>query len=105
MNAFVTKILAETNVGCGSGGGFNISLPNCGKSADQSVIVTAVKISSEIAAAVCLLIIVLGGLRYIISAGNPESVKRSKDTLIYAVVGLVVSISAFTIVSFVVGKV
>ena len=50
--------------------------------------------------AVAVLMIILGGLRYILSAGDPSSVKGAKDTVLYAVVGVVVAILAFAIVNF-----
>jgi len=53
---------------------------------------------------VSVLFIILGGLRYVISAGKPEQVKKAKDSILYAAVGLVVSILAITIVNFVVSS-
>lgn len=49
--------------------------------------------------------IVVGGLRYVIAAGNPEGVQKAKNTVLYAVIGLVISIFAFTIVNFVISNV
>jgi len=51
--------------------------------------------------ALSLLFVVIGGLRYVISAGNPTNTQKARETIIYALVGLVVSISAFTIVQFI----
>lgn len=55
-----------------------------------------------VAGAVALLVIVFGGLKYVLSRGNPDAITKAKDTIIYAVVGLVVALSAFAIVTFVV---
>lgn len=52
-----------------------------------------------------VLVIVLGGLLYVISAGDANTTKRAKDAILYAVVGLVVAILAQAIVSFVIGAV
>lgn len=46
--------------------------------------------------------IVVGGLRYTISAGSPEQIQKAKNTILYAVVGLLVSVFAFTLVNFVI---
>ncbi|OYW42172.1 hypothetical protein B7Z28_01730 [Candidatus Saccharibacteria bacterium 32-45-3] len=46
--------------------------------------------------------IIEGGRRFITGSGNPEKVKQARDIIIYACVGLLVSILAFTIVNFVV---
>lgn len=53
--------------------------------------------------AIAVIMIIVGGIRYTTSAGDSARVKASKDTIMYAVVGLVVAIMAFAIVNFVVG--
>lgn len=50
-----------------------------------------------------VIVIIVSGIFYIISAGDAGKVKRAKDTLMYAVVGLVVAILAYAIVNFVLG--
>ncbi|MDX2776379.1 pilin [Streptomyces caniscabiei] len=50
---------------------------------------------------VAVLMIVIGGIRYTTSAGNSAQTKSAKDTILYAVIGLVVAILAYTIVNFV----
>ena len=40
-----------------------------------------------------------------ISQGDPAKIKQAKDTILYALVGLVVSIFAVAIVGFVVGRI
>ena len=52
---------------------------------------------------IALLIITLAGFRYITSQGNPQSISQAKNAIIYAAVGLAVSIGAFAIVNFVIG--
>jgi hypothetical protein len=51
---------------------------------------------------VAVVMIVVGGIRYASSAGDAGSLKSAKDTIMYAVVGLVVAIMSYTIVNFVV---
>lgn len=55
-----------------------------------------------VATSIALLIIVISGLRYIISAGDPGKMAQAKKGVIFALVGLVVALSAFSIVTFVV---
>ncbi len=45
--------------------------------------------------------LIVGGLQYITSAGDPGRTKTAKDTIMYAVIGLVVAILAYAIVNFV----
>ncbi len=51
--------------------------------------------------AIAVVMIVIGGIRYTTSNGEASSVKSAKDTILYAVIGLVVAIMAFAIVNFV----
>ncbi len=53
-----------------------------------------------IVAAVSVLMIVIAGVKFVTSNGNPESVAKARNTMIYAAVGLVVSLSAEAIVAF-----
>jgi hypothetical protein len=52
--------------------------------------------------AVAVIMIILGGLRYVTSNGDAKATASAKDTILYAVVGLVVAIAAYAIVNFVV---
>lgn len=53
------------------------------------------------AGAMALLVIVVSGFRYILSGGEPEKVSKAKNGVIYALVGLLLVITAQAIVSFV----
>jgi hypothetical protein len=55
--------------------------------------------------AIAILMIIIGGLRYVLSAGDPKATASAKDTILYAVVGLVIAASAYAIVSFVTGHI
>ena len=57
-----------------------------------------------IAAVLSVLMIVVGGLMFVTSGGNSENAAKARETIIYSVVGLVVSLSAVVIVQFVIGK-
>lgn len=51
--------------------------------------------------AVSVIIIAVAGLKYTMSMGEPSATKKAKDTILYAFIGLFVSILAVTIVSLV----
>lgn len=72
--------------------------------ADKGAISGVLEIVFAIVGALALLIIVVSGLRYITSAGDPGKTAKAKDGIVYALVGLVIAISAEAIVSFVVNK-
>ena len=48
--------------------------------------------------------IIFGGFKYITSAGNQENIKSAKQTLIYAILGLVIVALAQVIVRFVLNE-
>ena len=54
---------------------------------------------------IAVMMVVIGGLKYSSSQGDPQGVSKAKNTIIYAIVGLVVSIFSLTIVSFTIGRV
>lgn len=58
-----------------------------------------------IAGMVAVIIIIIGGLRYITSNGDPSGIQSAKNTILYAVVGLVVIIAASGITGFVLSNV
>ena len=45
--------------------------------------------------------IIVGGINYTMSQGDPGKVKKAKDTILYGIIGLIVSLAAFAIVQFV----
>jgi len=53
---------------------------------------------------ISVIMIIVGGLRYVLSGGDAGSIKAGKDTVIYAIIGLVVSIMAYAIINWVIGS-
>jgi biopolymer transport protein ExbB/TolQ len=49
-----------------------------------------------------VIVIIVAGIRYTTSGGNSNSVAAAKNTLLYAVIGLVVAVFAYAIVNFVI---
>jgi len=58
-----------------------------------------------IVGAASVIVIVVGGLMYVLSAGDANNTKRAKDAIMYAAVGLIVALIAQAIVSFVIGAI
>lgn len=54
--------------------------------------------------AVSVIMIIIGGIRYVTSNGDASQTKAAQNTILYAVVGLVVAIMAYAIVEFVVNQ-
>lgn len=53
---------------------------------------------------ISVIMIIIGGIRYALSGGDENGVKGAKDTILYAVIGVVVSLLAYAIVNFVIGR-
>lgn len=66
---------------------------------------TALNVAFGVAAAIALLMIVIGGFRYVTARGDPSSTAQARNTVIYSLIGLVVTMAAYSIVVFVVRNV
>jgi hypothetical protein len=77
-----------------------VPLPDVGASSARLQIILNTVFA--ITGAIAVLIIVLAGFRMIVSQGNPNDVATARNAIIYALVGLVILITAFSIVNFVV---
>jgi TRAP-type C4-dicarboxylate transport system permease small subunit len=53
---------------------------------------------------VAVIVIIIAGYMYVTSNGDPSSTTKAKNAILYAVIGLVVVISAFAITWFVMGS-
>lgn len=51
---------------------------------------------------ISVIMIIVGGLRYVISNGDPKQAEVGRNTILYAVIGVVVSLLSYAIVNFVV---
>lgn len=69
----------------------------------EDQIKTVVNIMLFLLGAIAVIMIIIGGIRYATSNGDSSQTKAAKDTILYAVVGLVVAIMAYAIVNFIVG--
>lgn len=69
-----------------------------------SVISKGVNVFSFVIGAISMIMILVGALRYVLSGGNPQATKEAKDTILYAVIGLVIVILSQAILRFVTGQ-
>ena len=68
-------------------------------SADLRVIIgQIIRVMLGFSGVIALASFVWGGFLFLTSQGNPERVKKGKDTLIWAVIGLVVIFTAYILV-------
>lgn len=79
-----------------------VSAVNVGSSTDLPGFIKAViGVLLFIVGAVSVIMIIVGGIRYVTSNGDQAHVKAAKDTILYAVIGLIVALLAYAIVNFV----
>jgi hypothetical protein len=114
--AIPTVSYLGTKLGTGTGGSSNIpasngatlnlkSLPNPGGAVNGGIVGTIFQDAFGIIGAMALLFIVIGGLRYVFSSGDPQAAATAKSTIIYALIGLIIAIVAESIVTLIIGKI
>lgn len=53
---------------------------------------------------VAVIMLIVGGFRYVLSGGNEKNTAAAKDTILYAIIGIVVALLSYAIVNFVLGR-
>lgn len=79
---------------CAAGGVAQLS---CIPIVFQNVVTAALMFAGVVA----VIMIVYGGIRYITSRGDPKAVEGARNTLTWAIIGLVVIILSFLIINFI----
>ena len=74
-------------------------------SGDDSIIRRVINLMLYAVGVISVIMLIYGGFRYVISGGQKESVTAAKNTILYAIVGLIISIFSYAIVKFVISAV
>ncbi len=61
----------------------------------MEIFATFVALALIVASVLCLVFIIFGGIRFILSAGNESTIKQAIHTIRYAIIGLIVTFLAF----------
>jgi hypothetical protein len=69
-----------------------------------SIFTTVVNVLLFVIGAISVIMLIIGGIRYTISAGDSGAVTAAKNTIMYAIIGLVIAFLAFAIVNWVLGQ-
>lgn len=83
-----------------AGGDLNLPIVNAGPEQVQILL----GILFGILGALALIFVIYGGLQYVYSSGEPQKAAQAKQTIIYAIIGLVIAVFAETIVWTVIDK-
>ncbi len=93
---------------CG-GANLQVEATNCAdpQAEDRinSIITLVINIFSLVVGVISVIMIIIGGLKYITSGGESSNVTSAKNTILYAIVGLVIVALAQFIVRFVLSRV
>lgn len=65
----------------------------------SEVVPNVITILLSVSGVIAVLFIIIGGFQYMTSSGNPEAAKKGRQTLTYAIVGLVIIVLSYIIVS------
>ena len=76
---------------------------NGNKNALPNIIVGILNAIIIVSSIVAVIWIVIGGVYYMTSTGDPGKIKKAKDTILYAVIGLVICALSYAIVNFTIG--
>lgn len=109
-NVFAQSVQQQINSGLCAGVNLDINNPNCSSSGGTTqsinkVIHTIINLLSVAVGIVAVIMIIVGGLRYITSGGSDTSVTSAKNTILYAIIGLIIVALAQILVRFVLSKV
>lgn len=83
---------------------------DCAKSKDQSatlfgkggIFQTVTNVLLFLIGAISVIMLIVGGLRYVLSSSDSTAITGAKNTILYAIIGIVVALLAYAIVNFVV---
>lgn len=98
--------LAQNKTAICEGVGKTAGASDCsGASSLDGIIKTVINVMSMVVGVIAVIMIIIGGIKYVTSSGDSNNVNSAKNTILYAIVGLVVVALAQVIVRFVLGKV
>ncbi len=96
----------DMSINCGANAAQGDGQPSSlfGDGRDEGLFKQIVNIMLFLIGAVAVIMLIIGGVRYVISGGKQEDVTAAKNTIMYAIIGIIVALLAFAIVNFVVGR-
>lgn len=109
--AFATPVAAQCpdtiDVSQGIGQGAECVKPDTAPAdlfGENSVFVTVTNILLFVIGAIAVIMLIVGGIRYVVSQGDQNAITSAKNTILYAIIGIVVAFLAFAAVRFVTGQ-
>lgn len=78
---------------------------NLGREDVTNALSKTINILAGAASTITLIFIVLGGIQYISSAGNQDTQQKAKNTLTWAVIGFILIITSWSLITYILGAV
>lgn len=69
---------------------------------DAGIFKTITNTVLYIVGVVAVIMLIIGGVKYVVSGGDAKKVTDAKNTVLYAIIGLIIAFLAFAIVNFVI---
>ena len=112
VSALATSIVASSYVLAST---FNYSMAdgaNSAKGVDQpsslfgatGTFSTITNVMLFLIGAISVIMLIIGGIRYVVSGGDSAAVQNAKNTILYAIVGVIIAILAYAIINFVISS-
>lgn len=98
---FAPSVSSQTLNPCDIDASSSLCADQNAKGDPKKVVKNIVDIILFIVGAAAVIVIIISGLRYTMSAGNQQTVTAAKNTLVYAVIGLLVAIFAYAMVAWI----
>lgn len=71
----------------------------------SKIVGVIINILSWIVGLISIIMIIIGGFKFVTSGGAPDKAKSARSTIVYALIGLVVVVLAQTIIKYVISRV
>jgi len=70
----------------------------------SAVVTNTLNIAYFLTGIIAVIVIIIGSIMYVTSAGNAGSVTKAKNMILFSVVGIFIILGAYAITNFVIGK-
>ncbi|MBP6041433.1 hypothetical protein KA529_00215 [Candidatus Saccharibacteria bacterium] len=92
----------------GTGATYDVATKTCGSTGKAlfgpgGIVSKVINTLLFLVGGLAVLMVIVGGIRYVVSAGDQNAVTAAKNTILYAIIGLVIAFLAYGIVQFLVG--
>ena len=101
MNKVIKHVIVFVGLFCIASPAMAITIPNYGPASFCALLTGVSNAVAGLVGAIGTIMIIVAGIFYLTSAGSPERTGVAKKTLIYAIAGLAIALSAGVIVAIV----